>query len=33
MFYIGSNVMNWPREAQRAPADGKVNFSAISHKG
>jgi hypothetical protein len=22
MFYIGSNVMNWPLEAQRALADG-----------
>ncbi|KAF8346414.1 carbohydrate esterase family 4 protein [Amanita rubescens] len=22
MFYIGSNVMDWPLEAQRAPADG-----------
>ena len=22
MFYIGSNVMDWPLEAQRALADG-----------
>jgi peptidoglycan/xylan/chitin deacetylase (PgdA/CDA1 family) len=22
MFFIGSNVMNWPLEAQRALADG-----------
>jgi len=24
MFYIGTNVMQLPLEAQRAPADGKL---------
>lgn len=30
MFYIGSNVMDWPLEAQRAPADGKLKSLPIA---
>jgi len=26
MFYIGSNVMDWPLEAQRAVADGMLTL-------
>ena len=27
MFYVGSNVMDWPLEAQRALADGHEIFA------
>lgn len=34
MFYIGSNVMNWPLEAQRALADGhEICVRESSHAG
>ncbi|KAF8968143.1 carbohydrate esterase family 4 protein [Flammula alnicola] len=33
MFYIGSNVMDWPLEAQRAVADGElIDLNTWSHR-
>ena len=32
MFYIGSNVMDWPLEAQRAVADGMLTLLLLYSK-